>query len=108
LSDTTLPAQPARKTALERLDELKRAYQRMLRRRPTMVEKALMDRAALMTVRAEMAAGNPKADSNTIVRLDNAARRSRNDFERVCGIEHARKPRLRSMADIEAELAGHV
>jgi len=104
-------AQPseAQIRALARLDELKRAMQRQLRRRPTTVERCAMDRAALMTLRAEIAARDPKSDSLAVVRLDNAARRSRADFERIAGIDQSKpKAKPRTMLDIEKELRGHV
>jgi hypothetical protein len=71
-----------------------------------MIEKAALHRAALMSVRAEIAAYDPKATSEDVVRLDNAARRARQDFERIARITE-RKPKQRSMTDIERELAAH-
>jgi hypothetical protein len=66
--------------------ELKRAFQRQLRRKPTEFERTLLDRAALMTTRAEIAAYDPNTSSEDLVRLDNVARRARADFERVCAV----------------------
>jgi hypothetical protein len=60
---------PAQNRAQARLDELKRALQRQLRRKPNLIEKALLDRCALVMQRAEMAAYDPKATSNDVVRL---------------------------------------
>jgi hypothetical protein len=97
-----------KKTANERLDELRRALQRQLNRKPTMVERALLDRAALMMLRAEMAARDPASKSDDVVRLDNVSRRALNDFARVAGIDTARKKVKPSMADIEREIARHV
>jgi len=65
-----------------------------------------MDRAALMTLRAEIAARDINATSEDIVRLDNAARRSRLDFEKLARIGE-RKPKQRTMADLERELRAH-
>src|SRR5437016_3922535 len=96
-----------RKTPNERLDELRRGLQRQLKRKPSMIERALMDRAALCWMRAEMAAFDPNAKSDDVVRLDNIARRARADFERVAGIDSTRKKRKPSMADIERELRAH-
>jgi hypothetical protein len=84
-SGTSQPTD-AQKRAQTRLDELKRAFQRLIKRRPNVYEKQLLDRAALMTLRAESAVCDGKSSSNDIVRLDNAARRARADFERVCGL----------------------
>jgi hypothetical protein len=96
---TTEPAQ-ARPTALQRLDELRRGLQRLLRRKPSLIEKALMDRCALLMMRAEHAAGDPKCDSNDVVRLDNAARRARADFESYAGINSAHKPAPTTLAEL--------
>lgn len=72
------------KRALARLSQIRRALQRAnMRRRGTMIELAALDRAALMTLRAEIAARDPNATSCDVVRLDNAARRARQDFERL-------------------------
>jgi hypothetical protein len=85
----------------QRLAQLKRAYQRALGRHPTTVQRTAIQRAALLTVRAEASAFDPTASSNDIVRLDNAARRARNDMLRTF-----EKPTKRpSMRDIEAEIA---
>jgi hypothetical protein len=81
--ETSPTSDRPKKSAEARLVELKRALQRQLKRRPTAYEKAALDRAALMTVRAEIAAYDPNASSEDVVRLDNAARRARNDFERI-------------------------
>jgi len=59
----------------------------------------------LLTLRAEAAARDVKADSNDVVRLDNVARRARADFERVCGIDSTKRQKQRSMAAIERELS---
>jgi hypothetical protein len=84
------------KTAEQRLAELQRALQRT----------AALERCALLMLRAEIAARDPECDSNDVVRLDNCARRARADFERVTGIDTARKPKPPlSMADIEAQIA---
>lgn len=78
------PGQPERLTYMQRLIQLQRALQRKLRRRPTDFEKATLDKAALLMLRAEAAARDPSCDANTIVRLHNASRRALSDFERVC------------------------
>jgi hypothetical protein len=48
-----------------------------------MIEKALMYRAASMTLRAELAVADPAATLTDITRADNVARRARQDFERA-------------------------
>lgn len=102
-SSSTSQPSPGQNSALTRLEELKRSLQSMLRRRPTRYEAAARDRAALMLLRAEIAARDPKATSEDVVRLDNASRRARLDFERICKVNHT-KPQ-RDMADIEREVA---
>jgi hypothetical protein len=56
---------------------LKRAFQRELRHRPTTLQRTLIDRAAIMTARAEIAASDPNTSPNDVVRLDGAASRAR-------------------------------
>src|SRR5215472_13290899 len=77
--DTSANSSPSglQNSALARLAELRRDLQRLLRRKPTRFERTLLDRAALLTLRAEAAVRDPKADSNSVVRLDNVARRVR-------------------------------
>lgn len=103
--ETTPIIQPSE----HRLAELKRALQRQLKRKPKVYEKAALDRAALMTLRAETAALDPKATSEDVVRLDNAARRARQDFERIAciALPKAKAKQQRTMADIEREIAAH-
>jgi hypothetical protein len=96
-------------TALHRLDELRRALQRQLRRKPKEFERTSLEHAALMLLRSEIAARDPDADSTDIVRLANVARRARLDFERITGIDtRKRRNKQRSMADLELEIASHV
>jgi len=47
-----------------RVEELRRAFQRLLNRRPTLIEKATMLRAAALVARAEALALDPSADVN--------------------------------------------
>ena len=87
---------------LGRLGELRRSLQRQLKRKPTVFEKAALDRAALMLLRAEQAARDPTATSNDVVRLANASRRALRDFERM-----ARRPEQTGVsADISAIFDG--
>ena len=78
----------------------------MARRKLKGHELTALRYAALLQFRAEIAAFDGRAASDSIVRLANAARRARADFERVTGIDTARKPKPPlSMADIEAQIA---
>jgi len=56
---------------------LKRAYQRELAHKPTLIQKTLIDRAATLTALAERAALDPATTANDLVRLDNKAERAR-------------------------------
>jgi hypothetical protein len=105
------PADPAAtrkpKTAEQRNAELRRALQRQARRKLKGHEQAALERAAYMMTLAEVAAYNPKSTSEDVVRLDNAARRARLDFERIVGITERKPKPQRSMADLEAEIRAH-
>jgi hypothetical protein len=59
-----------------RVEELRRAFQRTLNRRPTLIEKAAMLRAAALVARAETAALDPNADVSEVVKLNNLAGRA--------------------------------
>ena len=70
------PATPA--AQVERARRLRRSFVRQfLRRKPTRLESAVIDRAALMTALAEAAALDPMVHPDTVVRLDGAAARAR-------------------------------
>jgi hypothetical protein len=56
---------------------LKRAFQRELGRKPTLLQRTLIDRAAVLTAKAEVAALDPTISANDCVRLDGAAARAR-------------------------------
>ena len=58
-----------------RVEELRRAFQRKLNRRPTLIEKAAMLRAAALVARAEALALDPNADVGEVVKLNNLANR---------------------------------
>jgi len=63
---------------------LKRAYQRELAHKPTLIQKTLIDRAAVLTAKAEAAALDPTVTANDLVRLDNKAERARAEmFESI-------------------------
>jgi hypothetical protein len=59
-----------------RVEELRRAFQRLLGRRPTLIEKAAMLRSAALVARAEALALDPSADVNEVVKLNNLAART--------------------------------
>jgi hypothetical protein len=82
-TDQPSSGQEQRQTAMARLEELRRSLQRQLRRKPNVYEKAALDRAALLALRAEIAARDPTSSSNDIVRLFNCSRRAIADFERI-------------------------
>jgi hypothetical protein len=60
-----------------RMAALKRAYQRELAHKPTLIQKTLIVRAATLTALAERAALDPATTANDLVRLDNKAERAR-------------------------------
>jgi hypothetical protein len=60
-----------------RVRALQRAFQRELAHKPTLLQRTLMDRAAVMTARAEVAALDPATNANDCVRLDGCASRAR-------------------------------
>src|SRR5262245_47513515 len=60
-----------------RAKQLRRAFQKALRRRPTTIERVVMARAAALTARAEAAALDPHVTLDDVVRVDNAAARAR-------------------------------
>jgi hypothetical protein len=59
-----------------RVEELRRAFQRTLNRRPTLIEKAAMLRAAALVARAEAAALDPNMDVGELTKLVNIADRA--------------------------------
>jgi len=76
----------------QRLKELRAAFKRMLPIRLTNLEKAVMDRAARLTLRAEIAAGDPGVLINDVVRIDGAAHRARNAWARLCSAKQRTSP----------------
>ena len=86
-------------TAQQRLQQLKKAYQRELRRKPTSVQSQLMDRAALLTVRAEAAVYDAKTTANDVVRLDRAAQRAREEM-RASFNPPQREPDVPTLAEV--------
>jgi hypothetical protein len=59
-----------------RVEELRRGFQRALNRRPTLVEKAAMLRAAALVARAEAAALDPEVPVGELTKLVNIADRA--------------------------------
>jgi hypothetical protein len=70
-----------------RLAELRRAFKRMLPRRLTVAEKAVLARAVHLTLRAEAAALDPNTCANDVVRLDGAANRARLAWARLAAVQ---------------------
>lgn len=59
-----------------RVEELRRGFQRALNRRPTLIEKAAMSKAAALTARAEAAALDPTMPVAELTKLANIADRA--------------------------------
>src|SRR5262249_2481212 len=59
-----------------RARQLRRAFQRLLKRRPTTIERVTMDRGARFPARAEAAAADPSGTQEGGVRVDGAATRA--------------------------------
>src|SRR5438874_652192 len=79
-----------------RVEQLRRAFQRVLRRRPTLVEKASMLRAAALVARAEALALDPNANVADVVKLNNLASRTL----RVLGIRIEAAPKKAAPAGL--------
>jgi hypothetical protein len=90
-------------TQKQRLEALKRAFQKPLRNRPTPLQRYLIDRAAALCVKAEMAIYNGTS-ANDIVRLDRAATKAREQMDAVLSAKPKRK---RDVSDLEREIAAH-
>jgi hypothetical protein len=83
---TEVAAKPPVSIALaKRIKVLRKAYLRVLRRKPNTLEKAAIGRATLMTARAEEAADDPDVSLEDIVRLDHSAHRARRDLYNLIG-----------------------
>jgi hypothetical protein len=87
-----------------RLRAIERELQRLARRKLRGHELSALRYAALLQLRAEMAAFNGGADANSIVRLANTSRRARADYEKLI----APKPEdAFTYADLEREIAAN-
>ena len=64
-----------------RVEELRRAYQRRLNRRPTTLQRAIMSNAAVLTARAEIASADPACSINDYVRACRVAKEARDAVE---------------------------
>jgi hypothetical protein len=65
----------------KRVEYLKRLFARGIGRTPTAKQKLALNRAALLTAKAEQAAVDPLTSANDLVRLDGAASRARRDLQ---------------------------
>lgn len=94
---------PVSAAQARRVLALKRAFQRELGHKPTTIQKSLIDRAAVMTAKAEAAALDSTVTANDCVRLDNTANRARaamfDAFEARPGAERSSSP-VPSTADL--------
>src|SRR5262249_62165525 len=71
--ELTAAMPPASSDQGRRARQLRRAFQRLLRRRPTTIERVTMDRCALLVARAEAAAADPNRTHNSAVSLAGTA-----------------------------------
>jgi hypothetical protein len=79
---------------------LRRSFQRQfLRRRPTRLEAAALDRAALLTALAEALANDPQVHPDSVTRADGAAARAR------AALAKLRTPQERAVPSLGALLA---
>src|SRR5262245_61800995 len=106
---------PAQATAMSsapaaqehRAAQLRRAFQRVLKRRPTTIERIAMSRAAALTARAEAAALDPDATLDDVVRIDNAASRARAKLVDLIGaLGHRRHRDLDPLALLNGDRHG--
>jgi hypothetical protein len=89
-----------------RVMALKRAYQRELAHKPTLIQKTLIDRAAVLTAKAEAAALDSSVTPNDLVRLDNRAEQARAEMFAAFGRQRHEQPS--SLGDILKGAASHV
>ena len=83
---------------------LRRAYQRSLSRKPTVLQRALIDAAATMQAKFEAASNDPGITANDLVRLSGEARRARTDM--LASFNAAAKPRKEGLDDYVARRYG--
>jgi hypothetical protein len=82
----------------DRVTYLKRAYARGLGHKPTTLQSAAIQRAAVLSAKAEAAALDPNVTPNDLVRLDHAAARARRDMEHA--LQRVRKPDVPTLAEL--------
>jgi hypothetical protein len=82
---------------------LRRAFQRELGCKPTTIEGTLMDRAAVLTAKAEAAALNPATTANDVVRLDHAAARARAAMFQSFAMREAKRPSLQELEALASD-----
>jgi hypothetical protein len=68
-------------TLADTISALTRAFQRQLARRPTTLQRTLIDHAATLTAKAAVAANDPSVALTDVVRLDRAAARARAEMQ---------------------------
>jgi hypothetical protein len=64
-----------------RIEYLKRLFARGIGRTPTAKQKFALQRAAVLTAKAEQAATDPLTSASDLVRLDNSASRARRELQ---------------------------
>jgi hypothetical protein len=75
-------AQVADKSALDlRVEELRAAWQRQLRKKPTILQRAIIRNACVLQARAEIAAADPVCSINDYVRACRVAKEARDAVE---------------------------
>jgi hypothetical protein len=68
---------PVSDTQARRVLALRRMFLRELRHKPTLLQSTLIQRASVMTAKAELGCIDPATSATDAVRLDNAAHRAR-------------------------------
>jgi hypothetical protein len=79
MTDQSLAESPLEK----RIGYLKRIFAKGIGRTPTAKQKLALQRAALLTAKAEQAAADPLTSANDLIRLDGAAARARRDLQHL-------------------------
>src|SRR5262249_54709168 len=90
-----------------RIAELRRAFQRALRRRPTMLERTAIERAARLTWRGGAGAVDVNPTPDGVVRLDNAATRARSRLEALTGVPPGKRRKPVPLSSFDDLLSGH-
>jgi hypothetical protein len=85
-----------------RVEELRRGFQRALNRRPTLIEKAAMLRAAALVARAEAAALDPTMPVGELTKLINIADRACRRLP-LDGLRRRPTPTMREVLEGEGE-----